>query len=75
MITLYTFLPHTIINYKLTDLIEQTFNREGSLYLVCYEKRAFFTSERPKDKACDHKVSKYDQEIPQSCTADQPTAP
>ena len=68
-------LSHTIIKYKLTDLIEQTFNREGSLYLACYEKRTFFTSERPKYIAYDHKVSEYDQEIPQSYTADQPTAP
>ena len=28
-------------------LIEQNFNREDSLYLVCNAKRAFFTSEKP----------------------------
>ena len=33
---------------KLTELIEQTFNREGSLYLACNDKTAFFTSEQPK---------------------------
>ena len=33
---------------KLTELFEQTFNREGSLYLACIEKRTFFTSEHPK---------------------------
>ena len=27
--TLYTILPHNIIKEKLTELIEQTFNREG----------------------------------------------
>ena len=30
--TLYTTLPHKLIKEKLTELIEQTFNREGSLY-------------------------------------------
>ena len=28
---LYTTLPHNLIKEKLTELIEQTFNREGSL--------------------------------------------
>ena len=39
---------------------EQTFNREGSLYLACNDKNAFFTSEQPKQyklwscqKMCD----------------------
>ena len=32
--TLYTTLLHNLIKEKLTELIEQTFNREGSLYLV-----------------------------------------
>ena len=58
--TLYTTLPHNLIKEKLTELIEQTFNREGSLYLACYDKNAFFTSEQPKryklwscQKMCD----------------------
>ena len=46
--TLYTTLPHNLIKEKLTESIEQTFNREGSLYLACNEKNAFFTSEPPK---------------------------
>ena len=46
--TLYTKLPHNLIKDKLTELIEQTFNREGSLYLACNDKNAFFTSEQPK---------------------------
>ena len=46
--TLYTTLPHDIIKEKQTELIKQTFNREGSHYLACNEKRAFFTSERTK---------------------------
>ena len=58
--TLYTTLPHNLIKEKLTELIEQTFNREGSLYLACNNKNAFFTSEQHKryklwscQKMCD----------------------
>ena len=40
--TLYTTLPHNLIKEKLTELTEQTFNREGSLYLACNDKNAFF---------------------------------
>ena len=40
--TLYTTLPHNLIKEKLTELIEQTFNREGSLYLACNDKNVFF---------------------------------
>ena len=46
--TLYTTWHHNLIKEKLTELIEQTFNREGSLYLTCNDKNAFFTSEQPK---------------------------
>ena len=35
-------LPHNLIKEKLTKLIEQLFNREGSLYLACNDKNAFF---------------------------------
>ena len=45
---LYTTLPHNLIKDKLTELIEQTFNREGSIYLACNDKNALFTSEQPK---------------------------
>ena len=58
--TLYTTLPHNLIKENLTELIGQTFNREGSLYLACNDKNAFFTSEQPKryklwscQKMCD----------------------
>ena len=58
--TLYSTLPHILIKEKLTELIEHTFNREGSLYLACNDKNAFFTSEQPKryklwscQKICD----------------------
>ena len=40
--TLYTTLPHNLIKEKLTKLIEQTFNRGGSLNLACNDKNAFF---------------------------------
>ena len=57
---LYTTLPHNLIKEKLTELIEQTFNRERSLYLACNDENALFTSEKPKryklwscQKMCD----------------------
>ena len=40
--TLYTTLPHNLIKEKLTELIKQAFNREGSLDLACNDKNAFF---------------------------------
>ena len=58
--TLYTTFPHNLIKEKLTELIEQTFNIEGSLYLACNDKKCLFTSEQPKryklwlcQKMCD----------------------
>ena len=39
--TLYTNLPHRLIKDKLIDLIERTFNREGSSYLACNDRNAF----------------------------------
>ena len=52
--TFYTTLPHNLIKENQTELIEQTCHREGSLYLACNEKRAFFTSEQPKRLVCGH---------------------
>ena len=46
--TLYTTLPHNLIKDKLIDLIERTVQREGSPYLACSDRNAFFTSEKPK---------------------------
>ena len=46
--TLYTTLPHNLIKDKLIDLIERTFNRDGSPYLACNDRNAPFTSEKPK---------------------------
>ena len=58
--TLYTTLPNNLLKEKLTELIEQTFNMEGSLYLACNDKNTLFTSEQPKryklwscQKMCD----------------------
>ena len=43
--TLYTTLPYNLIKEKLLDLIERTFyKKEGTLYLACNDKKAFFTS-------------------------------
>ena len=39
--TLYTTLPHNLIKDKLIDLIERTFQREGSPYLACNDRYAF----------------------------------
>ena len=46
--TLYTTLPHNLIKDKLIEIIERTFQREGSPYLACNDRNAFFTSEKPK---------------------------
>ena len=47
--TLYTTLPHNLIKAKLIDLMERTFQREGSPYLAFNDRNAFFTSEKPKN--------------------------
>ena len=47
--TLYTTLPHNLIKDKRIDLIEKTFQREGSHYLACNDRNAFFTLEKPKN--------------------------
>ena len=46
--TLYTTLPHNLIKDKLINSIEWTFKREGSPYIACNERQAFFTSEDTK---------------------------
>ena len=46
--TLYTTLPHNLIKEKLINLIEWTFKREGSPYIACNERQAFFTSQDTK---------------------------
>ena len=48
--TLYTTLPDNLIKDKLIDLIERTFQREGSPYLAYYDRNAFFTLEKRTKK-------------------------
>ena len=43
--TLYTTLSHNLIKVKLVDLIERPFQREGSSYIACNDRNAFFRSD------------------------------
>ena len=52
--TLYTKLPHNLIKDKLTKLIEQKFNREGSLYLAIMIKMPFIVLNNLNDINCAH---------------------
>ena len=47
--TFYTSLPHNLIKDKLIDLIEKTFNREGSPYLACNDRNEVFTLKNLKN--------------------------
>ena len=47
-----TALPYNLIKDKLIDFMEGTFNREGSPYLACNDRKAFFTSEIPNRISC-----------------------
>ena len=43
--TLYTTLSHNLIKDKLVDvIIERFFHMEGSIYIACIDRHAFFTS-------------------------------
>ena len=42
--TLYITLPHNLVKEILVNLTEWTFNREGSPYIACNDRQAFFTS-------------------------------
>ena len=46
--TLYTMLPHHLVEDKLIDLTERTVSREHALYLACNEERLVFSSPEPK---------------------------
>ena len=63
--TLYTTIPHNLIKDKLNDLVERTFQREGSPYFACNERNAFFTSEKPKADVIDafNTTSRYLDDI------------
>ena len=47
--TLYTTLPHNLIKDKLIDLIERTFQKEGSPYLACSDRNAFLLQKNLKN--------------------------
>ena len=47
--TLYTTLPHYLIKDKLNDLVERTFQREGSPYLACKDRNAFLIQKNLKN--------------------------
>ena len=48
--TLYTTLPLNLTKEKINELVDQTFNREGSLYLILSTlyTTLLFSSEQPK---------------------------
>ena len=48
MIFLLFTIPHNLIKDKTIDLIERTFNREGSPYLACNDRNTNFTLENLK---------------------------
>ena len=52
--TLNTTLCHYLIKEKLTELIEQIFNREGSLYLAHNYENAFLLLNNLTDINCGH---------------------
>ena len=49
--TLYTTLSNNLIMDKLVDLIERLFQREGSLYIACNDRHAFFTSDAVRNNS------------------------
>ena len=51
---LYATFLHNLIKEKLTELIEQTFNRQCSLYLACKENAHFSFLNNLKDIICGH---------------------
>ena len=62
--TLYTTLPHNLIKDKLIDLIERTFQREGSPDLACYDGNAFFTSEKNLKNIMHGRVKMFVMRLP-----------
>ena len=43
--TLFTTLLQNLVKKKLINIIETTFQREGTLYFACNDKITFFTSD------------------------------
>ena len=52
--TLYTTLPHNLIKEKLTELIEQSFNREGSFIWLIMIKMPFLLLNKLNDINCGY---------------------
>ena len=49
---LNTTFPHDLIKDELIDLIERTFNREGSPYIACNDRNAFLLPKNLKQLLC-----------------------
>ena len=43
------YIAHNLIKDKLVDLIERTFQREGSLCIACNDSNAFLTSDADRN--------------------------
>ena len=56
--SLYTTLPLNLIKDKLIDLIERTFQREGSPYFACNDRNAFLFQKTLK-KSMHGRVKMY----------------
>ena len=57
--TLYITLPYNLIKDKLIDLIERTFQREGSHYLACNDRNAFFLLQKNLKNIMHGRVKMY----------------
>ena len=57
--TLCTTLPKNLNKNKHIDLIERTFQREGSPYLGCNDRNAFFLPQKNLKKISCMVTSKY----------------
>ena len=54
LLMLYTALPHNLIKDKLIDLIERTFQREGSPYIACNNRNTFLLRKNLKNTMHGH---------------------
>ena len=52
ILTLFITLPHNLIKKKIINLVETTFDRQGTLYLACDDKIALFTSDGKNGLSC-----------------------
>ena len=65
--TLYTTLPHNLIQYELIDLIEGASQREGSLCLACGDGDAFFLLQKNLKNIMHGRVKMYVMRWPFCC--------